>query len=532
MKLVRGGAAGCWLAAILVCLFAPAALGDGKVFRAATAVVPMVDQEAVICFKDGVEVLAIRTRVDAAGAKGEPLAWVVPVPAVPELYTTTQGAFDTARTITQPRLLQHTQLGLGWLMLFVSLFVLVAGVSLRPNQTASGGTRAALIVLWMVIGLVLAVVVFIPALAKTRGATGGAIGDTGVEVLKRERVGTLDVAVVRAREGAVGDSAEALSIWLEGAGCQVPTAAVPVLADYAARGWVFVAARLAQPASGERLEPTPLVLRFATPSPVYPMKLTGAGNGPLDLELCVIADATAAAPGMRVARSSPLYVKSADYVPDGVPLVHEGLRELASRVGKPGVRSDPPAWITRLTGRLTPQQQAADMPISISSTGERIGETLYTRAGARGVGAEWGAGLAAVGVLALAIVASVSTVSKKRQAQWFAACLAFGLIVCVGVAAAVPTFSGEVRIGRRVERMGQQMVYHLIDEGPAGLQNLRDFIAAKRAAKVEPYTSMPPEGDTPNGYTLRIGDDGGVWIDLYDGYGASVQAYPLSKLRR
>ncbi|MDP1662254.1 MAG: hypothetical protein Q8L55_10100 [Phycisphaerales bacterium] len=262
------------------------------------------------------------------------------------------------------------------------------------------------------------------------------------------------------------------------------------------------------------------------------MKLTGAGNGPLDLELCVIADATAAAPGMRVARSSPLYAKSADYVPDGVPLVHEGLQELASRVGKPGVQSDPPAWITRLTGRLTSQQQAADMPISISSTGERIGETLYTRAGARGVGAEWGAGLAAVGVFALAIVASVSTVSNRRQTQWFAACLGFGLIVCVGVAAALPTFSGEVRIGRRVERLGQQMVYHLSDEGPDGIENIRAFIATKRAAKVEPYVSLPLEGDTPNGYTLRTDDAGEVWVELYDGYGASEQAYRLSILRR
>lgn len=516
MNLVCGCAAGRVLAAV-VCVLAlvSPAFADGKVFRTSTAVVPMVDQEAVICFDKGVEVLAIRTRADASAAKGEPLAWVVPVPAVPDLLPTTPGVFDTARALTMPRLMRGDQAGVGWLVLGVSVFILLVAASLRSDSASSVGSRVALMIFWIIIGLFL-IFMMLPTMAKSRGAVDGP-STGGVEVLKRERIGTLDVSVVRSRDGA--DSAKSLAAWLKDAGCAVPPAAEPALADYAARGWVFVAARLTEPAAGARVEPTPLVMRFATPAPVYPMKLTGVGNGELGLELCVLAPGTAGAPGMRVARSSPLRA-DVDYTSDDVPLVHEGLKGLADAAGVGAG-----AWITRLTGRLQPADQTADMAITVNP-GQRQGEALYTPAGARRIGSQWGAGVAAVGMIGVAFALGVSSPTPRRAAKWVGVSLAAGLLVTAAVASGLPQYGGAIKTGRRPERLLHSMVHELEEARSSSLTDVRAFIASKRAAGTEPFVSIPPEGDVPGGYVLKD-DDGRVWIDLYNQYGQGGYTYPV-----
>jgi hypothetical protein len=420
-----------------------------------------------------------------------------------------------------PRLMQGDHTGLGWMALGFSVFVFVVAVSLRSDSATTPSSRLALMVLWIVVGLVI-IAMLLPSMAKSRGSTAGPATDA-VEVLKHERVGTLDVSVVKARDGA--DSAKSLTAWLKATGCAVPPTAEPTLADYASRGWVFVAARLADAATNKRLEPTPLVMKFVSAVPVYPMKLTGVENGELGLELCVLASGTASAPGMRAARSSPLRA-DIDYTSDEVPLVHQGLKGLAdaSGLGKDG-------WITRLTGRLSSGQQAADMTIDVNP-GRRSGEALYTPEGARRIGSQWGAGVAAAGLLVVAFAFGVSKPSFRRTAMWVTMSVGAGFIASATVAGALPQYSGAIKFGRRPESALHLLASSLMDAKSNTLKDVRELIADGRAAGIEPFASVPPEGDVPGGYVLKVGEDGDVWIDLFDRYGHGGYTYPVILRKR
>ncbi|MCZ6785621.1 MAG: DUF2330 domain-containing protein [Planctomycetota bacterium] len=73
--------AGAGVALALLCLTAPAS-GDGKVFSKAVPVVEIPDQRALIHWEDGRERLVIETSFRGEGTE---FAWVVPLPALPEI---------------------------------------------------------------------------------------------------------------------------------------------------------------------------------------------------------------------------------------------------------------------------------------------------------------------------------------------------------------------------------------------------------------------------------------------------------------
>ncbi len=97
---------------------------------------------------------------------------------------------------------------------------------------------------------------------------------------------------------------------------------------------------------------------FATPSPVYPLRLTGVDNGPLKVELFVLGPARARIPGFEVVDARPTAYPD----PDGhiqlsrstsrsaVYVVHPALRALAGDA----------AFATRLNAILSPEQMRAD----------------------------------------------------------------------------------------------------------------------------------------------------------------------------
>lgn len=131
-----------------------------------------------------------------------------------------------------------------------------------------------------------------PERAPGSGGDEAVAAAPAVDVIGRENVGGYDVA----RLGA-GD-ALALNAWLDRNGYALPPGAEPILADYVAEGWRFVAIRLAPEASG-RLKP--LEVSFATDEQVYPMRLEQLGTVPLDLTLYTLADGPRAVAGMRTA---------------------------------------------------------------------------------------------------------------------------------------------------------------------------------------------------------------------------------------
>lgn len=120
------------------------------------------------------------------------------------------------------------------------------------------------------------------ATAPAPAATGSGDDATAaqVEVISRGTVGGYDVA----RLGA-GD-ADALNSWLDDNGYALPAGAEPILADYVADDWRFVAIRLARGSEG-RLKP--LEISFATERIVYPMRLEQLADVPLSLTLYTLA---------------------------------------------------------------------------------------------------------------------------------------------------------------------------------------------------------------------------------------------------
>jgi hypothetical protein len=101
-------------------------------------------------------------------------------------------------------------------------------------------------------------------------------GGRGVDVISRERVGGLRFVTLGGK-----DSGE-LTRWMSRHGFAFHDRQKPVLQDYLDKGWVVVAARFASP-SIATLEP--VRFRFATPEPVYPLAITGAGHEKEDIDI-------------------------------------------------------------------------------------------------------------------------------------------------------------------------------------------------------------------------------------------------------
>ncbi|MFT3686487.1 MAG: DUF2330 domain-containing protein [Phycisphaerales bacterium] len=340
-------------------------------------------------------------------------------------------------------------------------------------------------------------------------------------MLKSQRIGTLDVSVVRA-SGL--DNGKGLAEWLQRAGCAVPPAAQPVITKYAAEGWVFVAAKLAPGPSSARLEPTPLVMRFEAEKPVYPMRLTGVDNGPLALDLTVIAEGTASAAGLAITRSSPAAAPSQSDPPaDAVRLDHAGLASLANLAGNP-------PWITRLSGTLSPAQQQVDMALNIGGRA-RISESLWTPGAAASLGVNAGSVVASLGVIALALSVSLRQWTQKRAAWRLAVCVAVGCLSGFAVAGALPLYGGEVRMTRRPAWVQRDATREMELADVRGLAGLREFIYQRRAEDNRYFRDLSPEGDVPWGYTLRLDGTGQAWVDLYNEWGKLDHSEPLPNVK-
>ena len=104
------------------------------------------------------------------------------------------------------------------------------------------------------------------------GATAGAPGGgapRGVEVLRSQALGPLRVVTLRSRSSA------ALAAWLRENDFQVPEGLAAGTQVYLDDGWDLVVARLRPDEAGVPLaELQPLAIRFRTPRPVYPLRLS------------------------------------------------------------------------------------------------------------------------------------------------------------------------------------------------------------------------------------------------------------------
>ena len=118
-----------------------------------------------------------------------------------------------------------------------------------------------------------------------------------VTVLSVQRAGLFESTTIR------GKNPRAILEWLEGHGFAAPKSIEPVVRDYVARGWVFVASQARRDDRQAAITALhPLAFTFATAVPVYPLKLTGVDNGDCVIDLFVFGDRRATAPFFRSVR--------------------------------------------------------------------------------------------------------------------------------------------------------------------------------------------------------------------------------------
>ncbi|MCC6426568.1 MAG: DUF2330 domain-containing protein [Phycisphaerales bacterium] len=483
-----------WLAGVVV-LAVMAVVGavgerasaDGKVFAVAASPATIPGQQALICYKDGVQTLAIETRFHG---EGKEFAWVVPLPAAPEISGTTTGVFPSLRAVFLP-VVEVSQpqwtIATAWagLLLFLALL----------SNKSWARTMAILLI------FLFAMCMLMPSLGQARGIAGG--GDD-VQILDRRFVGSYETQTIRS------DSPTALSDWLVANGFEVPPSAAPAIARYVEDGWCFVAARLRRddPVAAE-MTPHPLVFRFATGTPVYPMRLTMTQDRPVSLELYVFGERAASVKGLEVESSSPVEYKDHGgwrqrHRSDAVVIAHAAIA---------GIVGDLP-WATKLVGTIKP---GASEDLKVGWAGTPIKrDWKYGRGDAMLLAIACGLLVWCVWLVMLIAWRHSKAIAFGRALR--AAMLGFAVcaVIAAGVRAALPTT--EV-----VERSGDgQSVIHTAAYGVHDAIELRSkagegvdlawireemkrlVIAA--AEERGPEQRVPIEEDSPGNYILRVMD--------------------------
>ncbi len=395
-------------------------VADGKVFGTTRAPIAMADQRALVHWRDGVETLVVGSRFEGKGAD---FAWVIPLPSAPEMSLADRGVLTTLAVVLQPRIVDRHWPRWGILSLVVlGLGALaVYGRALAMHPIIRGLGTAAIVLLGASL--------FMPMLAAVGGPARGA-----VRILATHELG--DYALVT----LAGTEANALATWLRERGYFVPDAALPAIEAHARRGGVFVAARL-RPALADVVvrELDPLQLRFSTPTPIYPMALTGAGaTSPLDLELYVLGPGRAHTQSMRTVRCSRIARGSAGDAkpqwgsPDALTIGQPTLVALAADA----------AVATHLRATLEPTAMQRDIELEWAPFAA-VGETVHTPSAALALAFDvWGT---ACSVVLFATLVIREARHRPHDLRLPLAIAVTFTLVGVGHRAVLPTIDGPLR---------------------------------------------------------------------------------------
>lgn len=269
--------------------------------RVAPYMPEMPSQRAIVAYRDGVETLVVESAFKGAGKE---MAWILPVPATPtEIAKATPGLFTVLQINLQPEVVDS-----GFGFVFAGLFVLVWAIfnldAGRPALWASFGMTL----------LMFSIFLFAYGWMRAQFLSAGmdsAVQVEGVRASEASYVGDYEVKVLEAA------SPESLGEWLTTNGFKdIPEAGKPIVADYIAKGWKFVAAKLLKDSDG-LTKPHPIMLTFPTDKPVYPMRLTKLAGSDLYLDLFVIAKEQMGVAGMEMVDSVRFRITKDKDMPTG-----------------------------------------------------------------------------------------------------------------------------------------------------------------------------------------------------------------------
>jgi hypothetical protein len=423
---------------------ATALLADGMVVpQVFYPKVAIPNQQALIHFSDGVEQLVIET---AFLGEGTNFAWVVPLPAAPEVKPVSENFFGTLRQAFQPRLIYGVApyyagvlflcglLFLGWRAMKDEVswvadlplcLVLAAGAGVLGKHFFWGLLAAGLVLymrifmrssasfaLVLLIGMAFAA--GLTVLPRSNGfglvATLGGPGDgmktvAGVSVLSVQRAGVFETTTLR------GATSGAVLEWFRKNGYRVPPSAEPVIRHYLERGWVFVASQVRRDLP--RPDPTalhPLLFTFAARAPVYPTRLTALDNGDCVMDLYVFGKQRASARHFSAVRC--------ERVVNAFQPAQKG-PGTGLRIGDPEVAAliSGSTVGTKLSATLSPKQMATDVEIK-SGLFWRKGAYVYSYASALTIALNIALPLGALGWLLLGASRGGWHVDEKWITRW------------------------------------------------------------------------------------------------------------------
>jgi Uncharacterized protein conserved in bacteria (DUF2330) len=415
---------------VLLSLLPLNAVADGKVYSrpiALAAEVNIPDQRALIRYTNGVERLVIETRFTGEGTN---FAWVVPLPNQPVIEAATTGLFPTLQYLFKPTIIHHVRNYYGWILFVISVLLVLRWMVERLGSTVVFTS------VFVVLFLLVMAVLLLPALAKSKAGGTSESPDTSVSILDRQMVGVFETTTIASRDP------RALQSWLRENGFVVTTNSEAVIESYVKDGWVFVAAKVLRNQSERQTStPHPLSFTFKTDKPVYPMRLTGVDNGPLQVELYVFGERRAFAPHFKVTRcTQPNYPTLAGWPaywsPDRVNVTHPRLLEW---VGGASVA-------TKMTATLSPEQMRQDVWLEWRDFAEKK-DRFYSRTGALTIALNWGVSILAAGLILAYAVAVTRRPYNPQFAKPMRLAVVVGLAISGLVYLALPTI--EVRLVRR-----------------------------------------------------------------------------------
>jgi len=280
------------LAAIL--LGSVPVLADGAFYWTESIPPEIPYQRALLLFNGSQETLVVQSKYRLSSSATDDFGWVVPMPSVPEVASIGPDVAEelffwlsqtSAPAVTRFSDCLYPIVSL-WLMIapiagILLLLLLLASFVIRPLQPVRSGWKkvagtSIILLFTSAVGLFL--------LALSGGAMAGV---DSVDVIWEEQVGIYNVQVVRA--GEAGD----LIQWLNENRFQFDEEDTQVFDEYVRRSWCFVVARVDPVRSAHDKIITeglvaPLILRFETDAPVYPLALTGTAGHNTQVVLYVL----------------------------------------------------------------------------------------------------------------------------------------------------------------------------------------------------------------------------------------------------
>jgi hypothetical protein len=276
--------------------------------------------------------------------------------------------------------------------------------------------------------------------------------------------------------------------------------------------------RSAIPASTELSSP-PLIFRFPTKEAIYPMRLTGAdAEIPLDVELFVFTNGTAAAGGFDALASAPVLHQQKrdlfrwpyriDRVAEEIEVSHAALVPMVGGI----------THATHLRGVLSPRDMTRDVRLDVGAP-RTFGRVAYSRDAAFNLAIEATIWALIVAIVAVAVWERAKAERRPLRPRLFLGSCVFALAAYVATLLLVPTV--DVADGARdVERARYELRYTVATPEMDGLpldairQRVRE--EARRLASEYDGGVVLEEGDRPGDYQLV--DDGHsnlhmVWID-------------------